>query len=157
MRLARALLASWLALGCSSDEAPAQPGEGEGGTAADPTCDDRGQPLVPGLSLQGAEDVEVQLQSLEPSQPVVGDNNWSVSVTRAGAVLEGAALEVSPWMPDHQHASTKTVLVVETDPGTYRLSPVYLGMLGYWEIGIDIELDDELLAHVSFDTCLSRQ
>lgn len=155
MRLAGALLASWLGLGCSSDQAPAQPGGG--GAAAHPTCDDRGQPLVSGLSRQGAEDVEVQLQSLEPPRPVVGDNTWSVSLTRAGAVLEGAALEVSPWMPDHQHASTKTVLVAETDPGTYQLSPVYLGMIGYWEVGITIEVDEEPLAHVSFDTCLSRE
>lgn len=157
MRLACALLAGWLGLGCASDEAPAQPGEGGGGAAADPTCNDRGQPLVFGVSRQDAGGVEVQLQSLDPSRPVVGDNTWSVSVTRAGAALEGAALEVSPWMPDHQHASTKTVLVVETDPGIYQLSPVYLGMIGYWEVGIAIEVDDEPLAHVSFDTCLIRE
>jgi hypothetical protein len=155
MRLRCALVAAWLGLGCSSNDAAA--GNSGAGGAGDATCADRGQPLVAELRLEGAQDVEVTLLSLEPPEPVVGDNTWFVSVTRAGKPLEGATLAVLPWMPDHQHASTKTVLVDETDPGTYRLSPVHLGMIGYWQIGIDIAADDEPVADVSFDTCLNRE
>lgn len=155
MRLGCTLFAAWLGLGCGSNDAAVED-LGAGG-AGDAACDDRGQPLVPELTLQGAHDVEVQLLSLEPPEPVVGDNTWLVSVNRAGMPLEGATLAVLPWMPEHQHASTKTVLVDETEPGTYRLSPVYLGMVGYWQIGIDIAADDEPIADVSFDTCLNRE
>jgi hypothetical protein len=155
MRLGCALCAACLALGCSSADAAVE-NSGAGG-AGDAACDEQGQPLVPELTLQGAQDVEVQLLSLEPPEPVVGDNTWLVSVIRAGMPFEGATLTVLPWMPEHQHASTKTVLVDETDPGTYRLAPVYLGMVGYWQIGIDIAADDEPIAEVSFDTCLNRE
>ena len=142
-----------LSLACSSQEEPAPGAGGEGGETS---CEGRGNALEPDLVWQAADGVEVQLLALEPEAPVVGDNTWRVGVTRAGEALAGARLSVVPWMPDHRHASTKVVRVSEAEAGSYVLSPVYLGMLGYWEVGITIELNDEELGSVSLDLCLSR-
>jgi hypothetical protein len=158
MRVTCGLFASLLALACGSapsDEDPEEP-EASGGSGG-ASCAGRGQPLVPELVLSAAEDVDVKLLSLEPPIPVVGDNAWQVQVTRTDVPLEGASLSVLPWMPDHEHASTKTVYVSELEPGAYRLAPVFLGMVGYWEVGIEIAVSGEVLGSVSLNTCLSRE
>ena len=158
MRVAWLVLSSSLWFGCTSteDPAPEPPSDGAAGAAAESTCAGRGRPLRPQL-VRSADDVDVELLSLEPEAPVVGDNTWRLRLTRSDEALEGATLSVRPWMPDHEHASTKIVRVSELEAGTYRLSPVYLGMVGYWEIGIELTIDGEALGSVSFDTCLSRE
>ncbi len=156
MRLNALVAPCLLVLACANDE-PKDPPLGAGGAEHEANCDGRGVRLAAGHTLSTEEGVTVELASLLPESPVQGDNTWELRLTRDEEPLAGATLRVLPWMPDHEHASTKIVQVRERAPGSYELSPVYLGMPGYWEVGVDVALEDEQLGSVGFDLCLEQE
>jgi hypothetical protein len=78
------------------------------------------------------------LMSGDPAPPIRGDNSWVIQVDAGGTPVSGAAITVTPFMPQHGHGAGKTVLVQEMpDAGQYQLSPVNLWMPGVWETTID--------------------
>jgi hypothetical protein len=84
--------------------------------------------------------LDFKLMSATPSPPARGDNSWVVQVnqTASGAApLEGAQLQVTPFMPAHQHGSPIMVQITPMpDAGQYKLEPVNLWMPGVWETTI---------------------
>ncbi len=78
---------------------------------------------------------------MEPAAPVIGSNSARVAVrdARTGAAVEGAALEVTPWMTMHGHGSTKKTQVKELGSGLYAVDDITFTMEGDWDLLITIE------------------
>lgn len=85
--------------------------------------------------------LDVKLTSALPAPPTRGDNEWIIHInTIAGAApVTGATIQVTPFMPKHQHG-TPIDVKVEAQPGAgdYKLSPVNLWMPGVWETTIEM-------------------
>lgn len=81
----------------------------------------------------------VDLQII-PSQPVVGKNTVILTIYdgRTNAKIEGAAIEVIPWMTMHGHGSPKNAIVKEQGGGKYAVENVYFTMEGDWDLLINI-------------------
>lgn len=99
--------------------------------------------FVVGLEKPGeAGLLNFQLMSAEPAPPARDDNTWTVQVNQlnagvVGAPIDDATLNVTPFMPEHQHGSPIRVQVSAAGaPGQYTLSPVNLWMPGVWETTI---------------------
>jgi hypothetical protein len=71
--------------------------------------------------------------------PAKGTNVWTLEVDDATTSLpiDGLLINVTPRMPDHRHG-TKTVAVTPAGAGRYMVNPLYLYMVGYWEITLDL-------------------
>ena len=86
--------------------------------------------------------MDFRLMSVSPSPPARGDNNWVVQINAmtsgvVGAPVDGAMLQVTPFMPAHQHGSPIQVTITPgTTAGEYNLAPVNLWMPGVWETTI---------------------
>lgn len=94
-----------------------------------------------GLEKMGAGGtLSFKLMSATPAPPARGDNSWLVQInqTASGAApLEGATLQVTPFMPAHQHGSPiQPVITAMPDAGQYQLDKVNLWMPGVWETTI---------------------
>jgi hypothetical protein len=49
-------------------------------------------------------------------------------------------MSVTPFMPDHDHGSGKTVKITPlTEPGQYQLEPVNMWMPGLWEVTVEVD------------------
>jgi hypothetical protein len=97
--------------------------------------------FVVGLNKIGESNVlQFTIMSGDPAPPIRGDNSWVVEVKAVGgAAIEGASINVTPFMPAHGHGAGKTV-EVEAMPaaGQYQLAPVNLWMPGVWETTVDV-------------------
>ncbi len=80
----------------------------------------------------------------DPSPPVVGTNTLTVAVRdgRSHAAVEGAVLEVVPWMTLHGHGSSKKARVEEIGKGEYEVDNVYFTMEGDWDVLITVHKGD---------------
>lgn len=126
-----------LASACAHDEHPDQV---ESYNCGAETRDDD---FVVGLEKFGERGaLAFKLMSADPAPPSRDDNTWVVQVSVmtsgvVGAPISGASLNVSPFMPDHQHG---TPIEVKIEPmpqaGQYTLSPVNLWMPGLWDTTI---------------------
>jgi hypothetical protein len=104
----------------------------------------RADEFVIGLAKPGEMGVyEFKLLSSDPAPPARGDNTWLVEINTMAAPVapvSGATLRATPFMPDHDHGSGKSVLVTPmTAAGQYQLTPVNLWMPGLWEVTIQAE------------------
>lgn len=93
-----------------------------------------------GLEKQGAV-FDVKLMSATPAPPNRGDNEWVIHVsTLSGAApVSNATLQVTPFMPKHQHGTPVDVEVVPgATAGEYTLKKVNLWMPGVWETTIEM-------------------
>jgi hypothetical protein len=125
-----------LGLGACSDD-------GHDGTSYNCAAETRDDEFVVGLSKPGeGSQLEFKLMSSDPAPPARGDNTWVLQLSTMAAPVTpvtGAAMSVTPFMPDHEHGSGKTVTVTPmTEPGQYRLEPVNLWMPGLWEITVQV-------------------
>lgn len=77
---------------------------------------------------------------IEPLQPVVGNNTVTLTIrdSRSKVRIEGAAIEVIPWMTMHGHGSSKGTTVKERGSGIYTVENVYFTMEGDWDLLINI-------------------
>ena len=97
--------------------------------------------FVVGLEKMGTT-MDFKLMSVTPSPPARGDNAWVLQINSmasgvVGAPIDGAMLQVTPFMPAHQHGSPIQVMITPgTTAGEYNLSPVNLWMPGVWETTI---------------------
>jgi len=58
-----------------------------------------------------------------------------------GEGVEGATIEITPWMPEHGHGAPWPPVVTEQGHGTYKaVFPII--MLGNWELKIRIKKDN---------------
>lgn len=114
------------------------------GTSYNCAAETRDEEFVVGLSKAGmGSKLEFKLVSADPAPPLRGDNIWILQLTtmaQPAAPLTGATMGVTPFMPDHQHGSGKTVKITPmTEAGQYKLEPVNLWMPGLWETTIEVD------------------
>ncbi|MBA3461645.1 MAG: FixH family protein [Deltaproteobacteria bacterium] len=134
-RIALAVFAAVLPLAgaCADDH---HGGEDDPVNCAKETADE----FVVGLQKTGTV-LDVRLMSATPAPPNRGDNEWIIQVkTVSGAApVTGATIEVTPFMPTHQHG-TPVKATVESMPsaGEYKLKSVNLWMPGVWETTIEM-------------------
>src|SRR5687767_7097151 len=105
---------------------------------AEETRDDE---FVVGITKAGMSGkLSFKLLEATPAPPARGDNTWILELTSQGAAapVTGAAMIVTPFMPDHQHGTPVTALI-EPMPtaGQYKLAPVNLRMPGLWQTTIE--------------------
>lgn len=83
-----------------------------------------------------------KLVGADPAPPARGDNSWVLGVETTAspaAPVTGAPMTVTPFMPDHEHGSGKTVTITPmTNAGEYKLEPVNLWMPGLWEVTVQV-------------------
>jgi len=99
----------------------------------------RDEEFVAGMTKTGDLGLEFVLVSSQPAPPARFDNTWVLEVhDSTGAPLDGATVEVKPFMPDHNHGTSIDTVVTPVDgmPGQYQLEPVNLFMPGVWEVTV---------------------
>lgn len=81
----------------------------------------------------------------EPDPPVAGDAALTILVEDPddGAPIEGAAVEVEPWMPSMGHGVSDPPVIAEEGAGVYRATWEY-SMPGTWEVVVTIDESDSL-------------
>lgn len=129
-----------LALGACADDSH-DPGDDEPVNCAEVTDDDD---FAVGLSKVGsAGALGFTLMTADPAPPIRGDNTWVIQINQmsggvAGAPVDGADMTATPFMPQHQHPSGKTVVIEPTGTaGQYELTPINFWMPGVWETTLD--------------------
>jgi hypothetical protein len=151
------LLASLLVSGCggagAGDASPAElsPHDPDASSCAD---DPRASPYAAGMTEQSqAGNFTLKLQTSQPAPPAKGDNTWDIQlVDAAGAPLDGATIDVVPFMPDHGHGTSIDAVVTPADSGggEYSISRVNLWMPGLWQVTLRTQAggatDDVVLA-----------
>jgi hypothetical protein len=141
-------LAALLLAGCTSSTGSGGPPADAGVDDASPTVTCDADPRVDAYaanlvkaSASGA--LKVTLVSSDPAPPTRGTNAWVVKVEDGGgSPVTGAALEVTPFMPDHGHGSSVRPVVTEQGGGAYGISPLYLFMPGVWRVTIALPSTD---------------
>jgi hypothetical protein len=102
----------------------------------------RADTFVVGLDKVGQSgNLDFKLMTADPAPPARDDNTWTVQISSmtGGVVGQGVAgmqLQVTPFMPDHQHGTPIQVGITDKGGGTYELSPVNLWMPGLWQTTI---------------------
>lgn len=144
-------LASLLLAACGDD----------GGTnghadAAPVNCatEDRADPYVAGMTAEGSAGYSVKLVQSTPAPPAKGDNTWELQLLDGTTPVDGATLELVPFMPDHGHGTPIGAEVTAGgSDGMYTATPVNLWMPGYWEVTVNIT-DGSNTDSVVFKTCI---
>jgi len=72
-----------------------------------------------------------------PAPPDEGDNTWSLHIADGEAGVEGLALTVTPWMPDHDHGTPIAAVATEAAGGDYTVAPINLWLPGLWEVTVE--------------------
>jgi hypothetical protein len=110
--------------------------------------ENRDDVFVAGLEKIGQSGKLVfKLLESTPAPPMRGNNTWILQLTSqtAAAPVTGAAMIVTPFMPDHQHGTPITVVI---DPmptaGQYKLDPINLRMPGLWETTIEAQAGNDV-------------
>ena len=137
------------ALGCATEEAPSSPptvdaGESDSATISC-TGDSRNDTYTPNLEKAGASGVyRFTLLSATPAPPIRGTNSWSLRVTDAtGAVIQGATIEITPYMPDHGHGPSVKAAATEESDHSYTVTPLYFFMPGLWQVTFKASVADK--------------
>jgi hypothetical protein len=113
-------------------------------TTYDCAKETRDDEFVIGLTKPGAASrLEFKLLSSDPAPPSRGDNTMVLQLSTMAAPVtpvSGAPMTVTPFMPDHDHGSGKTVKITPlTEPGQYQLEPVNMWMPGLWEVTVEVD------------------
>ncbi|MCS6915948.1 MAG: FixH family protein [Myxococcales bacterium] len=104
--------------------------------------DPRADAYAANLVKDGSRGVyRFKLLESDPAPPAKGDNTWRLQLLdRAGSLVPGATLKLTPYMPDHGHGTPKSAVVTPASPeGTYTATPVNLFMPGLWEVTIEAQ------------------
>jgi hypothetical protein len=117
-------------------------GTGGGGGSAPSACagDPRTQVYAAGLERASADGtMKVSFVAAQPAPPQKGTNTWTVHVTDAGGkAVDGATIDVKPFMPDHNHGSSITPQVVPMGSGDYHVELLDFFMPGVWQSTLTI-------------------
>jgi hypothetical protein len=106
--------------------------------AYDCTTETRADAFSAGMMKTGSQgQLTFKLMSSTPAPPSRGDNTWQIDVVDAkGQPVTGAAITVTPFMPDHNHGTQIKAVVTEPTPGHYSAAPVNLWMPGLWQVTV---------------------
>lgn len=140
----------WIVLACGSDPVDSA---GLADEASAP-CDeeDRADVLEPGLVADSGSLV-VAVVEASPMPPLVGDNDWTVSlVDDAGVGVPGCIVEVIQEMPDHGHGAAAPT-VEDVGGGQYDVLAMPFTMGGYWTVALEITCPS-VADRAVFDVCV---
>lgn len=137
MRLLPILAVALATAACSGGHGDNHPEE------YDCVMETRDDEFVMGLTKNGASgQLSFKLVSSDPAPPSRGDNTWILELSTMAAPVtpvSGAAMSVTPFMPDHEHGSGEDVIVTPMpSAGQYKLEPVNLWMPGLWEVTMQV-------------------
>ena len=141
--------------GCDGGDEDEAEDDGDDAPTNDCSTETRDDTYMLGLTKVG-EQVQVKFVDAVPAPPMIEDNIWTVEVLDMNdAPMEGMAIDVTPFMPLHQHGTT-VIAHVEPGavPGQYVIDPVNMHMAGLWEITLDITLPDTTTDSVMFTFCI---
>lgn len=149
------LLAAGLALGACGSGAQ----NSNGGTPGAETCanEKRADAWALGTVRTGTGGLlKAKLVAADPAPPIKGDNVWTLQILDASdQPLDGVALTVKPFMPDHGHGTPIAATVTEVGMGhQYRVTPVNLWMPGYWEIRLTLDAGGGKTDATAFKICI---
>lgn len=146
------VLASLVLAACGDDGSTAN--EFPDGMVVNCSTEDRADPYVAGMEATGTNGYTVKLMESDPAPPAKGDNAWTLEVLEGTTPVDGATLQLVPFMPDHGHGTSINAQVTpQTDSGMYLATPVNLWMPGYWEVTVNID-DQGTTDSVVFKTCI---
>ena len=141
-------------LGCGHD-----PSEPHPHSSDDSECSGDFDTYEAGMTRQAIPgELTVELVESEPAPPAVrNDNVWWLRLSDSeGEPVLGAELQVTPYMPKHQHGSAE-VVIEELGEGQYRLSPIELIMPGVWEIPVSITPPEGETSEMTFRFCIAER
>jgi hypothetical protein len=151
--LARSTVPLLLVLACDSaseDEAA----DAAGPVARDCAIETRADDYTLGMQRSG-ERLSVAILDATPAPPSRGDNTWRVRVQDDAGLPQTATIDVSTFMPDHQHGSSIVAQVEPADvPGEFVITPVDFFMPGLWEVTLDLQQEDGFEDAVVFRFCV---
>lgn len=92
-----------------------------------------------GLTKTTAQNLALTVMSSDPAPPARDINDLVLELKDAnGQPLDGATLQVVPWMPDHGHGSSVKPTVTPKGGGLYDISNIYYVMPGLWQDTITV-------------------
>jgi hypothetical protein len=134
IRLVTALVIGASAAACGGNSTATQPD-----AFSDCSTDPRAETFVAGMHKVGSQGaITFKLMTAAPVTPSRGLNAWQLDlVDGTGAAIAGAAVKVTPYMPDHQHDAGVIPTVTEPTAGHYQLDSINLWMPGVWQTTIE--------------------
>ncbi len=142
-----------LVLGCDPADDP-DAADVDEPAARDCALETRADDYALGMRRSG-ERIAVAILEATPAPPSRGDNTWRVRVQDDAGLPQPVTIEVSTFMPDHQHGSSIAAQVEATEvTGEFVISPVNLFMPGLWEVTLDLRQGDGLEDAVVFRFCV---
>jgi hypothetical protein len=151
--LVRSTVPLLLVLGCdpAAEEDPAADPEP---AARDCAIETRADDYALGMRRSG-DRLAVAILDATPAPPSRGDNTWRVRIEDDAGLPQPATIEVSTFMPDHQHGSSIAAQVEPTEAtGEFVISPVNFFMPGLWEVTLDLQQEDGADDAVVFRFCV---
>lgn len=101
-----------------------------------------GQPYASG-SYHGESGLRVEAV-FAPDPPQVGAVDLSLELFIDTEPLEGAWIEVDPWMPEHGHGSDTRAIAIEEGGGLYSVDELSFSMPGAWELELIVQWADRV-------------
>lgn len=148
--ISAALIAGGLILSGCSDH-------GHTETQSANSCGMAADTFSAGMQKTGTQQkLNIKLMTATPAPPAKGDNTWVIQVSdTANMPIDGATIQVTPFMPEHGHGSSIDVIVTpKGSGGKYTLEPINLSMPGVWEITIDITTATGTSDSLKFAFCI---
>lgn len=102
-------------------------------------ADDEQERLASGV-FEGEHGLLVEA-TLSPDPPRAGEVDMEMELSVDGEALEGADVEVEPWMPAHDHGSNTDPVVDEHHAGHYVVDDLTFSMPGVWELRVVAQWD----------------
>jgi len=155
--LALPLLAALaLMTGCSSsaDTASAT----SSGSSTDTTCTTPYDTYVADLMKTGEKGMlMVMLKDSMPAPPSKGDNQWMIELHDMNSTpIDGATIEVTPFMPEHGHGSPVSPVITPMGTGgEYNVDEVNFSMPGVWEITVSASVPGGVSDEAIFTFCIA--
>ena len=115
--------------------------------------DARARSYAPGSELRG-ERYRFVLVAADPAPPARGQNRWTLQVLDENTPLDDVALEVIPFMPDHDHGPAQLPSVAPTGDRRFTIDAIDFFMPGLWRVTI-IATADDVEDSVEFYFCVA--
>lgn len=158
-KLILVLLAIVALAACGPDSSS---GTGGGGSTTTGTgssvcaTDPRAMAYAVGISQASADGkVKIAFADAMPAPPAKGANVWTITLTDAAQMpIDGATIDVKPFMPDHGHGSSATPVVTGKGSGNYEVTNLQLFMPGIWQITFTVTPAGGVAESVVFTFCV---
>jgi hypothetical protein len=111
--------------------------------------------FAPGMSKTGPSGYAVELMSADPSPPARFSNAWRLRIRDAQAAPCSGTLQVTPWMPDHNHGAPTKPIVTTATAGEYQVDQISLWMPALWQVKIHID-DGVYTDDLAFAFCVEE-